>query len=70
MNAMDLEDDQETGYDGKKGGKRELSNSKRAAQNRAAQVYLSSWFHSSRFEFVTGGNMASDNARSLQYLLT
>jgi hypothetical protein len=26
------------GLDGRKGGKRELSNSKRAAQNRAAQV--------------------------------
>ena len=28
------------GLDGRKGGKRELSNSKRAAQNRAAQVRL------------------------------
>ena len=30
----------ENGSDGKKSGKRELSNSKRAAQNRAAQVRL------------------------------
>jgi len=30
----------EIGADGKKGGKRELSTSKRAAQNRAAQVCL------------------------------
>ena len=30
----------DNGSDGKKGGKRELSTSKRAAQNRAAQVRL------------------------------
>ena len=31
----------DNGSDGKKGGKRELSTSKRAAQNRAAQVRIS-----------------------------
>lgn len=39
MEAMEYEDD-EGGLDGKKGGRRELSNSKRAAQNRAAQVCI------------------------------
>lgn len=33
----------DNGSDGKKGGKRELSTSKRAAQNRAAQVRVGSF---------------------------
>lgn len=38
MDDMDMDGDQEIGPDGKRGAKRELSSSKRAAQNRAAQV--------------------------------
>ena len=37
-------DDNGTASDGRKGGKRELSTSKRAAQNRAAQVSTSDCF--------------------------
>lgn len=36
-------DDNGTASDSRKGGKRELSTSKRAAQNRAAQVSTSKW---------------------------
>lgn len=43
----------DNGSDGKKGGKRELSTSKRAAQNRAAQVCVGS--QSRYFEVANGG---------------
>lgn len=43
----------DNGSDGKKGGKRELSTSKRAAQNRAAQVRVRS--QPRYFEVVNGG---------------
>lgn len=55
----------DNGSDGKKGGKRELSTSKRAAQNRAAQVRGSSWF---RFlDVVNGGIALKTFSRNYQF---